>query len=97
MQLPKGLTLPMLETKWASILNPLLGNPSNNASILKNVNLIAGTNTVNTLLGQKLQGWRIVRQRGPASIYDNQDINQSPQLTLLLVSDNPVVIDLEVF
>jgi hypothetical protein len=97
MQLPKGLTLPMLQVKWASILNPLLGNPSNNASVLKNVALVTGTNVVNTLLGRTLQGWSIVRQRGPASFYDMQDTNQSPSLTLVLVSSADVSVDILVF
>jgi hypothetical protein len=97
MQLPYGLSLQMLQTRWRSILNPLLANPTNNASILKNVSLKTGTNTVNTLLGQKLQGWSIVRQRGAASIYDQQDSNQSPELTLILVSSANVSVDLAVF
>ena len=97
MQLPKGLSLPMMQVKWASILNPLLGNPANNASILKNVSLKTGSNTVNTLLGRPLQGWSIVRQRSAASIYDNQDSNQSPELTLILVSSADVSVDIMVF
>jgi hypothetical protein len=87
----------MMQTKWASILNPLLGNPLNNASVLKNVSLLTGTNVVNTLLGRTLQGWSVVRQRGPASIYDTQDTNQSPALTLVLVSSADVSVDLLVF
>ena len=97
MQLPKGLTLPQTQVQWAAILNPLLGNPMNGVSILKNVPLKAGSNTINTLLGAALQGWFIVRQRGPASIYDEQDNNQSPNLTLVLVSSANVNIDLAVF
>lgn len=95
--LPQKQTLEQLQPKWASILNPIIKNPSNNANILQNINLVVGTNTINHLLGQKLQGWRISRQRALASIYDQQDNNQTPQLTLVLVADNPVTIDLEVF
>ena len=97
MQLPKGLTFSMLQTKWASILNPLLGNPSNNASILPKISLLTGSNVVNHKLGKKLQGWSIVRQRSAANIYDDQDANQSPDLTLVLVSSADVVVDLQVF
>lgn len=97
MQLPKGLTLPMLQVKWASILNPLLGNPSNNASVLNGIQLTTGANVINTLLGRTLQGWSIVRQRGAASIYDSQDTNQSPALTLVLISSTDVNVDILVF
>ena len=97
MQLPYGLTLQMLQTRWRSILNPLLSNPTNNVSVLKNVSLKTGTNVVNTLLDQKLQGWFIVRQRSAGSIYDQQDSNQSPELTLILVSSADVSVDLAVF
>lgn len=59
--------------------------------------LSAGTNTINHLLGRTLQGYRIIRQRAAASIHDEQDDNQMPQLTLVLVSTASVVIDLEIF
>lgn len=89
--------LTMMQNKWKSELDPMLSNPSNNSIILKNVLLTTGNNIINTLIGRKLQGWSIVRQRGPASIYDNQDNNQAPGFTLLLVSSANVSIDLEVF
>jgi hypothetical protein len=97
MQLPYGLDLKMMQTRWRSILNPFLQNPANNASILKNISLKTGTNTVNTLLGRPLQGWSIVRQRSAASVYDNQDSNQSPELTLILQSNADVSVDILVF
>lgn len=97
MQLPKGLTLPLLQTKWASILNPLLGNPSLNSVILPNVNLVNGSNTINHTLGRALMGWRLIRVRAAATIYDTQDSNPMPSLTLLLTSNAAVTVDLEVF
>lgn len=95
--LPLKLTLDQLSTRWSSILNPIVSNPSNNRSVLKNVSLATGTNTINHLLSKPLQGWNVVRQRAAASIHDIQDSNPSPQLTLLLVSSAPVTIDLEVY
>lgn len=89
--------LQLLQDTWGAQLNPLLAKPTSNSSILKNVKLVTGTNVINTLLGRPLQGYKIVRQRAQASIYDVQDGNQTPSLTLLLVSDNPVSIDLEIF
>lgn len=97
MQLPKGLTLEMMQTKWASILDPLLGRQSLNLVILENVSLSTGANVVNHTLGRKLTGWRIVRIRALATIYDTQDSNSMPELTLLLTSSASVVVDLEVF
>ena len=87
----------LMQNNWSRQLNPLLANPANQSLILKEVSLLSGSNVINHRLGQKLQGWKIVRQRAAASIYDNQDANQSPQLTLVLVSDNPVLVDIEVF
>lgn len=87
----------LMQSNWASQLNPILANPTNNSSILKNIQLIVGTNTINHLLGKNLTGWNIVRKRGPAEIYDNQDTNQMPNLTLTLISDASVSVDIEVF
>ncbi len=95
--LPKQQTLDQLQAKWPAILDPIVKNPSNNASILKNISLASGTNTINHLLGRTLQGWQIVRQRASATIYDLQDANQTPQLTLVLVASAPVVVDVQVF
>lgn len=87
----------LLQNSWASQLNPLLDNPSLKSIILENIVLTSGTNVVNHKLGRKLQGWRIVRQRSAASVYDNQDANQQPALTLVLVSSANVSVNLEVF
>lgn len=97
MQLPLGLTLSLMQTKWASILNSLIANPSLQSSILSAVNLVSGTTVVNHLLSRKLIGWRIVGINGVASIYDKQATNQTPQTTLILVSNAPVQVTLEVF
>ena len=90
-------TLQMLQTRWKSILEPLLANPANNSSILKSVVLASGANTINHLLGRKLQGWKVVRQRSAATVYDTQDSNQTPELTLKLVASANVTVDIEVF
>lgn len=87
----------LMQTKWAPILNPLLALPQSSGVLLKSVRLINGTTQVNHLLGRKLQGWQIVRQRAAASIYDAQDANQTPELTLSLVSSALVTVDLFVF
>ena len=102
MQLPriqsKLQDLMLIQDKWRSILNPFIAIPSLNTSILENVVLNNGTTVINHLLGRTLRGWRIVRLRAvAASVYDLQDQNQTPQLTLVLVSNAKVNCDLEVF
>lgn len=97
MALPQRLTLTQTQSQWASQLDPIIANPTTNPGILKSISLATGSNAVNHLLGRNLQGWKIIRQRAAASIYDTQDSNPTPQLTLVLVSTAPVVIDLEVF
>lgn len=89
--------LNQLQTKWISILNPLLAIPSTQSVILNNVMLLSGSNTINHTLGRKLVGWKVIRQRAAAALHDNQDNNQMPALTLVLVSSAPVTVDLEVF
>lgn len=95
--LPKKLMWDIAQDRWASILNPVIKNPSNNRSLLTNISLIAGTNVINHKMGQRLQGWNPVRIRASATFYDLQDDNQTPELTLVLVSSANVVIDIEVF
>jgi hypothetical protein len=96
--LPQQLTFAQLLTKWASIINPVINSPTNNASVLKSVMLTTGHNSVNHLLGRNLQGWYPSRIRNvSATIYDTQDANQTPQLTLDLVASTTVTVDLVVF
>lgn len=85
------------QNSWARVLNPILIKPQNSSSILQSVSLVTGANVINHKLGQPLQGWNIVRQRAAASIYDEQDSNPRPNLTLVLVSSADVSVDIEVF
>ncbi len=87
----------LMQTSWASKLNPVLAQPITAGQLLKNISLVTGHNSINTLLGRKLQGWIIVRQRGITTVYDTQDANPLPNLTLWLTSATDVSIDLYVF
>lgn len=87
----------LMQNAWASALQPIMQSPANYSLVLKGIALINGTTTINHLLGRKLQGWKVVRQRAAASIYDTQDSNQMPDKTLTLVSNAAVTVDLEVF
>ena len=87
----------LMQNQWAKELNPIIALPFINQNTLKKVALVNGTTNINHLLGRNLQGWFIIRQRAAANIYDTQDTNLSPDLTLVLVSDAAVVVDLVVF
>jgi hypothetical protein len=89
--------LMLLQNVWSSLINPFLNAAELNTVLLKNIALTSGSNSVNHRLGRKLQGWYIVRQRASASVYDEQDNNQNPDLTLTLVSSANVTVDLVVF
>lgn len=95
--LPQKLDLPKMQTTWAQQLDPIISNPTVNNLVLKNVSLVTGVNVINHLLGRTLQGWSTSRIRAAATLYDQQDTNQTPTLTLVLVASAPVVIDLVVF
>lgn len=96
-KLPQQLDWQLAQNKWASIIDPVIGSPANNSIILKNIALATGNNVINHKLGRNLQGWQIIRKRAAADIYDTQDTNQMPNLTLTLVSDAPVTVDIEVY
>lgn len=94
MQLPKGLDLPMTQTKWAGILNPFLANPSLQNNILTGVKLAIGATVVNHLLGRTPIGWRVVDIDGAVIPYRSAPFNP---LTLTLTSSAAVTVSLEVF
>jgi hypothetical protein len=89
--------LQLLQTSWAQQLNPVIELPTNKGHILKEITLSIGPNSINHLLGRKLQGWYIVRQRAASSLYDLQDSNQIPSFTLILNSSAAVTVDIFVF
>lgn len=97
-KLPQNLTWDMASNRWSSIIEPVINNPVNNSILLKNVSLVTGTNVINHRLSRKLIGWYPTRIRDvSATFYDEQDTNQTPQLTLVLIASDDVVIDLVVF
>lgn len=86
--------LQMLQSSWASVLNPVLKNPSLDNVLLKNISLSSGVTIIDHKLGRTPQGWRIVDVDGAATIYRSAPLNN---LTLTLTSDAAVTISLEVF
>lgn len=89
--------LNLIQTKWKSLIDPILGNPLIDGRLIKGVNLINGTTIINHLLGRDLVGYIIVGINGIAEIFDNQASNQTPDLTLSLTSNAAVTVNLWVF
>ncbi len=87
-------SLNLLQTRWKSELDPFLKSPFANGFLLKNLQLITGTNTINHLLGRMMQGWTIVDLNNPISIYRSKPLNE---LTLTLTTNGPAMIALWVF
>lgn len=98
MQLPKIIsddqTVQLMQTKWASILNPLLAQPLSSNSILPGVVLQVGDNVINHLLGRQMQGWIISDIDALSSIYRTSPFNKT---TLTLNSSAVCTVDLVVF
>ena len=90
----KDVTLSLLQSNWAKVLDPIVDLPIAHGNTLKSVKLLAGDNKVNHKLGRALQGWIIVRQRSAASFFDKQDANQQQNLTLALNSSADCVVDI---
>lgn len=79
-------------------LAPMIAKIQNDSNIISNVSLKTGQiNIVNHRLDRKLLGWEIVRLRSEADIWDSQDQNASPNLTLLLNCSADCVVDILVF
>jgi hypothetical protein len=94
MALPLRLPKDQMETRWKSSLDPVLANPLNSMSVLKDISLTTGVNVINHKLQQTLQGWIITDINGAAQIYRSAPLNN---LTLTLTSDANVVISLAVY
>lgn len=93
-QLPINLPVPLMQTKWASQLNPVLANPLNSVSILKNVDLLTGANIINHLLGREMQGWMILDIDAAVVPYRSAPFNN---LTLTLTASAPCTVNIGVF
>lgn len=80
------------------IFTALLKKVQLDSSILQNVSLQVGTNTIPHGLGRTLSGWKPVRLRNISpQLYDLQDTSPAPETYLYLVSNVAAVIDIEVF
>lgn len=98
MSLPKFQTkdqsFALLQTNWATSLDPVLANPIIQGLALKNVQLVVGTNVINHLLARKQQGYLITDLQGIADIYRSAPFNSQ---TLTLTSNADVTVNLWVY
>lgn len=96
---PLSTSLPweLANTKWASSLNPLLGNPLMSGRLLEGVVVASGNNTINHGLQRKLRGYFVVLNNAAVTFYDVQASNQMPDLTLILHASGAATITLYVF
>lgn len=94
MQLPRGLDDKEMQVRWASILNPIIANPTTNPRRLTRIALINGSTVINHGLQQMQQGWFITDINGVATIYRSQPFNDK---TLTLTSSAAVTVDIAVF
>lgn len=84
----------LMQTSWASKINPLIDSPLSSPILLTDIALTSGNNVINHKLGRQPQGWIITDINGVSSIYRNAPFNN---LTLTLNSSNSVSVNLMVF
>jgi hypothetical protein len=87
-------TLMLLQKQWTSQLNPLLAVSLTQGSLLQNILLKNGANTINMYLGKQMTGWFIVDQDALATIYRSQPLNSQ---TLTLTSSANCTVSIWVF
>lgn len=88
----------------AKALQLVLSNAVNYGTVLTNIQLESGTNTIPHKLNRRLQGWFFVRQRipgaisaSPVAVQDGQDTNTAPDQTLILYSNATYLVDILVY
>lgn len=82
----------------AEALQQLLNKDHLDSSILTNIKLLPGLNKIGHNLGRSLGGYIITRCHGGFPlIYDQQDLNTSPNLTLWLVSSTNITVNILVY
>jgi hypothetical protein len=88
------LSLSNLQSRWATLLNPLLRQPLNSGTTLGPITLAVGNNVINHTLGRMQQGWMLTDVDGAAVIYRSAPFNDK---TITLNSDAIVSVQLFVY
>lgn len=91
------VTLQRLQENVSKAVDPIVRNPVTNGNVLTGVIIGTGGTSVSHKLGRPLLGWMVVRQRAQADVWDEQDDNDRPELTLDLKASATVTVDLYVF
>jgi hypothetical protein len=84
----------LMQNNWASQLNPVLGNPITNPTLIFNIQLTTGVNVINHKLGTTPVGWFICDLTAPITVYRSAPFNN---LTLSLTSSGSGSISIGVF
>lgn len=93
-QLPLNLPVEQRDTKWKSILDPVIAAPMVGARILTGVLLASGTTAINHGLARPQQGWFLTDIDGAATVYRSAAFNDK---TLTLTSSAAVRVNIGVF
>jgi hypothetical protein len=83
-----------LQTKWISILNPIISVPLLSGVQLDDIVLKTGVNVINTTLQRMQQGWIITDIDTAITLFRSQPFNQ---LTLTLTASAPCTVSLWVY
>ncbi len=94
MSLPQKLPLDLMQTTWATELNPLLKNQLTQGILIPNVSLINGVTVINHLLSRQQVGYIITDINAAATIYRSQPLNTK---TLTLTSNAAAVVSIWMF
>ncbi len=84
----------LMQNKWSSQLNPVLGNPMTNPVLIPNISVSSGTNVINHKLGTTPTGWFIYDITSAITLYRSAPFNS---LTLTLTSSGSGTISIGVF
>lgn len=94
MQLPLISDPKVAQTKWKSILDPLLAQPISSSQILTGIVVVNGTNVINHRLGRLMQGWIVTDVQSSVILYRSAPFNDT---TFTLSSNGSSIINLLVF
>lgn len=85
------------EQRTRDAINQALA-PLLDGHLLENIGLTGGVDaTISHSLGRKLRGWFLVRSTATGTVFDKQDANDAPELTLVLQTATTKTISLWVF
>lgn len=93
-QLPLNLPADQRDTRWKSILDPVIAAPMMSVQILESVSIANGVTVINHKLGRTQQGWFLTDVNGAAAIYRSASFNDK---TLTLTSNAAVTVNIGVF